>query len=793
LERNHLRRLIFSLLAMASLASSGMAALRNPLAWELFLPIDQWALLQPWGQELVAADEDGGLLLYRPDLDTSRMLTTREGLPSNRIVSMLVDATGSLWIGTVDAGAARIGPGGDVRLISGLVDLHVQALAADGAFIVYGTPNGAGPVVGGSTGLPYTTDDGLASNDVRALAAYAGQVWFGGPSGVTQFDRAANSFDIRNGGLNTAAELDIAWLHASSDGVVAATGRGAFIYDAQLQSWLPLGANLAADLRRVRRIGPLWYAVRSDDTVWTLSGSSGDWIRLDLDNSARDFYDVAADLAGGIWISGTRRDLAAMDAGRRGLLSNEQQSIELVRDGVSRAWVQGISSDRAGGFWLGNAAPSGIVNHIQADGTIVSYDRLDTGNDDGLCHGSFKIALQTTLSGDVWVSSFEQCQSRILPDPSDDPLLAGYESYFPQDGSPLQSRYVDRIDIDERGRLWFASSGRGSDTLLNQGVDVLVDPSTPNSPSSWLKLAPTTSQLARGTVSDVAAGPDGVVWFALDGYGLQRWDSDGLANDGSLDSYDDSFYWSTIDGSALGGFVDLLQPRALAIGEDGSVWVGTVDEGLIHFRFTSFATEVEVYEQAGLSGGMLSSTVLDVVVDRRGDAWVATDAGLNRVRRDPAGDSIDAWTTLSAFETRQLAVHGFSTEVLSPLPSPSCNRLDYDAERDLIFLSTSGGAVRIHAGGLAPIVDPNITLRVFPNPARLSTQSVYVSGFEGVATVKIFDMQGNPISEISGIRAGLDPVWNLADRMGSPVASGLYIVQVIRGDSAVEAILAVEK
>ena len=63
---------------------------------------------------------------------------------------------------------------------------------------------------------------------------------------------------------------------------------------------------------------------------------------------------------------------------------------------------------------------------------------------------------------------------------------------------------------------------------------------------------------------------------------------------------------------------------ALAEEQDGSVWAGSVSEGLFHFREGRLSP---VYAGSGLSDNLVES----LLVDREGKLWVGTDAGLNRI------------------------------------------------------------------------------------------------------------------------------------------------------------------
>ena len=76
---------------------------------------------------------------------------------------------------------------------------------------------------------------------------------------------------------------------------------------------------------------------------------------------------------------------------------------------------------------------------------------------------------------------------------------------------------------------------------------------------------------------------------------------------------------------ALPGIARPVRPRTLFRSGDGSLWIGTVDRGLVHVHQgrTDWFTQAD-----GLSGDYVAS----LFEDREGDIWVATNGGLDRFR-----------------------------------------------------------------------------------------------------------------------------------------------------------------
>jgi signal transduction histidine kinase/streptogramin lyase len=72
----------------------------------------------------------------------------------------------------------------------------------------------------------------------------------------------------------------------------------------------------------------------------------------------------------------------------------------------------------------------------------------------------------------------------------------------------------------------------------------------------------------------------------------------------------------------------LARPYVSALAEepDGTVWAGSVSEGLFQFEAGKLAA-------INASSGLLDNAVESLLVDREGNLWVGTGAGLNRLRR----------------------------------------------------------------------------------------------------------------------------------------------------------------
>ena len=163
--------------------------------WESYVDPSLISEIVQNGNDLYIASS-GGLIIYQPSDSTFEQFTNIIGLPTNFLTSLVFDKTGSIWVGTEDAGVSRLDPaagGFDVTTLTstfhGLADDRVQTLAAWGDTIVYGTRVGAGLIVQGFPGARFFERNGLPNDNVNDVFADGDVVWMATENGVAYLDR----------------------------------------------------------------------------------------------------------------------------------------------------------------------------------------------------------------------------------------------------------------------------------------------------------------------------------------------------------------------------------------------------------------------------------------------------------------------------------------------------------------------------------------------------------------------------------------------------------------------------
>ena len=266
------------------------------------------------------ASMGGGLVEFDPDTDRKTDLDTLVGrrtiLDNEPVMSLRLDRSGVLWIGTMDKGVATLDRKGKLSWIPvkrgdprGLSAAGIMTiLEARGGQMWVGTYGGGANIVDPATGwvrqLPYGSAPGAVSADaVTALAQDSrGYVWIGTDGGGLDLARPDGTVikvfrhdpqDPSSLPANTVYALavdshDRVWVGTSGGGLALAMGAVSAPQAIRFRTYA-LGEGLTSDTIN----GVL---VASDGRIW-LSGLAG-LMRLDPDTGAVKTFHVADGAAG---------------------------------------------------------------------------------------------------------------------------------------------------------------------------------------------------------------------------------------------------------------------------------------------------------------------------------------------------------------------------------------------------------------------------------------------------------------------------------------------------------------
>lgn len=154
---------------------------------------------------LYVATAGGGVL--RIDGDRVTRITTRDGLPTDRIWAVEDDGAGGLWIATHGGGLVHWRDGRVIERIANLPNEFARAILrdADGTMWI-GTEGGLAVWRNGAIARVITMRDGLPSNLVRALLRDRdGNLWIGSDAGLVRWrNNHAESIGVAEGLPNPA-------------------------------------------------------------------------------------------------------------------------------------------------------------------------------------------------------------------------------------------------------------------------------------------------------------------------------------------------------------------------------------------------------------------------------------------------------------------------------------------------------------------------------------------------------------------------------------------------------------
>lgn len=516
----------------------------------------------------------------------------------------------------------------------------------------------------------WTTADGLPVNDINAVhVGTTGFVWLATFDGLVRFDghrfvvfNSSSNPELPSNRLITLMQADDGLLWLTTEQMTLASFDGARFRIWGTADGLPDAHVTVAPLRLD---GGLW--------VGTLRGAamrSGDGFRgIGAQNAGA--IGAILPLAGGrCWI-GTEDGLFEFRDGR--LINRYRAS-----DGLPAAPVLALGTDRRNRLWIGTR--EGVVRlvdgRINPTGVDESVRRIETGDD-----GS--VAMLATAANHVWrdgritrearersLANGRERLLRIAPDGAHwrnrlDALLREGEVVL---RSPCT---IKDYDFDASGALWLASACNGLQRLRGRSIQALTELAgeplgsvygMAESGDGTLWMATLEHGLAAlqadgsarwygkneglgdANLGTLLAEADGTLWVGQIGLchlregrceqlaglpaGLQpdqssvraiyRDDQGALwvgARSGLWRSY--KGHWSAENKRA--GMAPFAGVRSIAPGHDGSLWFGTLSDGLYRRDGTGH------YAHYGVADGLSSLAIRDLHVDRDSYLWVATE------------------------------------------------------------------------------------------------------------------------------------------------------------------------
>jgi ligand-binding sensor domain-containing protein len=466
-------------------------------------------------------------------------------LAHDDVRQLAIDPQGNLWALT-DAGLTQLEASGLVP-VSGAPSTIIRALAATQTGVWLATDSGVARLVNGEWQV-YTIQDGLASNDVTALALGPdGQLW----AGFADASLGFNTFDGEHwqpSALSpTLLNDDVTDILAAPDGEVWIATIGALTrYDGT--EWRSLTIDNGLPFEHINQIA---YAY---DSIWIASGEglarydgASRWQVFDsADGLARsDVRQLVVAPNGQLWAGheSLNDGLSVFDGnGWQTVASLDQEqptrlaALAFTPDGRLWAggWYLSVGPDEAPGFygvyvdgagWTLQSAPE-VIQGLRAgsDGRLwiarnTSVQVVDTGTPGA---GTLLIEYPTL---EKTIAAFE-----LSPNGTAWLSLAGISNLYVLQGGQWQSEYaaafhrwraITEIAFGRDGSLW-AGSVRGDGAAHLPGIR-----------EGWQYFRTASARFGTppsGGVLALAPGPQGAVWFGTTSGGISRYGSNQSAS-----------------------------------------------------------------------------------------------------------------------------------------------------------------------------------------------------------------------------------------------------------------------
>ncbi|MDM8544978.1 two-component regulator propeller domain-containing protein [Candidatus Venteria ishoeyi] len=540
-----------------------------------------------------------------------QVLTSADGLPYNRIISLVSDGNNGFWAGTVFGLVHGEADGKNIHTIypsesTDLYDDHISALYLD---------NQHGLWVGVRGSLLYRdadeqwqqwklTEVGFPESDNEVnrlwLSADESQLWMGTDQGLAWLERDTETWQVFSpdnsplqGRIVRAISGDDAggvWIGLGAEdetgGLAHRDVNGAWSSLTEQNSDLPYNyiGQLLADGE-----GGLWVGMSGGGLAHL--DADNDWASMnhydsDLPNDNISVLTKTLDEELLIGMSGWDGGGLALFTDLTDFSAGEIQVLDTSADRIPDNEIQTILVDSQGGTWIG---AGGFLLHILADESQVLFDQSNSPlpvNDTRVMS-----LLEDVDNGGMWVATLD---NGLFYRGS-----SGDWQQYTVDNSGLPSNQLYELLHDNEDGFWITTKDTG---LVH--FDALAT-------GAWTVYNQDNTGFPNNRIQTLLLDEDDAVWL---GFGLDELDPGipgGLARRDQLGNWT---FWaknaSTLPDDDI---------TALLMDGVGGLWIGTRNQGLLHWNDMQ---QMQAHFQE-LPEQLPGSSIQGLMDDGNGGLWIA--------------------------------------------------------------------------------------------------------------------------------------------------------------------------
>jgi ligand-binding sensor domain-containing protein/signal transduction histidine kinase len=602
-----------------------------------------------------------------------------DGLPNPRVLCLLLDRSGTLWIGTEGGGVARWQNGifSNFRKEDGLANNVVQSLAEDKTGRIWmATAGGLSCWHEGK----FIHDQRLVPSSATVysrIVASGEQLWMTEFGGVNVLENGRLTRPSNR--LEPSAFSSIYALHRGPSNRLWFGGANNYVGCLATNGEVKVFAEEAGQL-----LNSIWEVLESrSGDVWVGTASGGlrrlrdnHFISLTTqeglsDNSIRCLFE---DRESNLWVGTVGGGLNRIKPRRLNSFT--------TRDGLSHNVVMSLAEDPDGVLWIGSNC--GGLN-MRRDGQITAF----TG--DYLLDNECIWSLLAARDGSLWIGTWGG--GLFLKKGNE---IKRYPFTHTGNDEPILALYQDRND-----GLWVGT--------YSQGLKLFRD-------GAFVDISGTNDSVKF--ITSMAEDPSGALWVGTGGNGLVKLD---FGSSPSTVGGRSSLLFSREQGLPS-DFV-----RTLMVDKKGVLWIGT-DGGLARFSNGRVAAFTRAH-------GLPDEVISQILEDDRGYLWLGSNKGIFRVSEAELESIANGGST-----PLSVLAYGRADGMENAQCTGGFNPAGLRTRDGRLWFSTVKGLVQIDPNGLVrnelppqvlieevrvdgnPVTGPEKLLQIPPSATRLDLQ-----------------------------------------------------------------------